>query len=132
MPETYKYLSEEWRVEAEKKLRELQTETLKNMTITMANCYLNCPDGKNRYTYTDIKDGRLDGLAIGEGEAPDADFRVIADYNVFVQIAKDEITGQAALMGGKLKIKGNMLKAMKFAPVSDKITKTLASIPAEY
>jgi putative sterol carrier protein len=35
-------------------------------------------------------------------------------------------------MTGKLRLKGNMVKALKLASVADKVNKVLSTIPAEY
>lgn len=133
MTEKFKYLSPEWRDEAERKLREeLTREMMNNATVSLSSTYLNCPDGTNKFTFMKFADGELQSYLLGEGEAPAADFQVIAEYPVFVQMAKGEITGQSAMMSGKLKLKGSILVAMKFGGVSEKVTKIIASIPTEY
>jgi putative sterol carrier protein len=35
-------------------------------------------------------------------------------------------------MTGKLKLKGNMVKALKLASIADRLNKVLATIPAQY
>lgn len=133
MSNAVKYLSAEWCAQAEKQLREgLSPDILKNATISMTNSYLNCPDGTNKYTYMDIVDGEFHSMVVSDGETPNADFNITADYLIFVQMAKGELSGQKAMMSGSLKLNGNIMKAMKFAPISDTITKVLASIPTEY
>ena len=52
MSQTVKYLSPQWRDEAEKRLKsELSPEKMNNITSSMSNIYNNCPDGKNRYLF---------------------------------------------------------------------------------
>ncbi len=133
MPETLVYLSDQWREEAEKRLaEELTPDVTNNASISMANCYCNCPDGNDKYVYFSLSDGKLDAFRIGTGEVPEADLSVIADYWVHIQMAKQELSAQSAMMSGKLKLKGNMMKAMKYAPLSDRVTKVFSSIPTEY
>jgi putative sterol carrier protein len=133
MSEKLKYLSPEWRDEAEKRLREeLSPEKMNNTSSSMSNIYLNCPDGKERYMLFSFMDGRLEQLAIGEGTPPDAEFRISGDYDTFARISKAELGSQLALMSGKLKLKGNMVKALKLATVCDRLNKVLSGIPTDY
>ena len=68
----------------------------------------------------------------GEGESPEAEFRIIGSYEVFAAISKGELGSQKALMTGKLRLKGNMAKALRLAPLADRINKVLSTIPAQY
>jgi len=133
MAQTVKYLSPEWRDAAEKRLKsELSPEKLNNITSSMSNIYQNCPDGKTRYLFFKFEDGNFAELSIGEGEPPAAEFRISGDYQVFAQISRAELGSQKALMTGKLKLKGNMIKALKLASIADRLNKVLSKIPAEY
>lgn len=133
MPEKVKYMSQEWRDEAEKRLKvELTPEKMNNITSSMSNVYLNCPGGKDMYLFISFKDGALDQILAGEGETPDAEFKIFGDYSVFVQISRAEMNSQLALMTGKLKLKGNMVKALKLASIADRINKVFSTIPTDY
>ncbi len=128
-----KYLSEEWRSEAERRLRaELTPEKMNRITSSMSNIYLNCPGGGSRYLLFRFEDGALSELSMGEGEPPMAEFRITGDYEVFAKISRAELGSQKALMTGKLKLKGNMVKALKLASIADRLNKVLSQIPAEY
>ena len=133
MAQAVKYLSPEWRDEAEKRLKsELSPEKMNNITSSMSNIYLNCPDGKTRYLFFKFEDGNFAELSIGDGEPPAAEFRISGNYEIFAQISRAEIGSQKALMTGKLKRKGNMIKALKLASIADRLNKVLSKIPAEY
>ncbi|TAL35789.1 MAG: SCP2 sterol-binding domain-containing protein [Spirochaetes bacterium] len=133
MGEDFKYLTPEWRDEAEKRLRaELTPEKMNRISSSMSNIYLKCPDGKERYLLFRFKDGAIEELLLGEGEPPEAEFRISGDYEVFAKISRAELGAQKALMTGKLKLKGNMIKALKLAAVADRLNKVLAKIPARY
>jgi putative sterol carrier protein len=133
MSERLMYLSPEWRDEAEKRLKaELSPEKMNFTTSSMSNIYLNCPDGKERYMYFNFENGSLQEFAIGQGSPKDAEFKITGDYDVFVKISKAELGSQLALMSGKLKLKGNMVKALKLASVCDRLNKVLSCIPTEY
>ncbi|MBI5843321.1 MAG: SCP2 sterol-binding domain-containing protein [Deltaproteobacteria bacterium] len=127
------YLSKEWRDEAEKKLKaEITPDKMKNLTSSMSNIYEGCPDGKSRFLFFNFVDGKFAELLLGEGEPPEAEFRITGKYETFAAISRAELGSQKALMTGKLKLKGNMIKALKLASIADRINKVLATIDAEY
>ena len=133
MEQTVKYLSSAWRDEAEKLIKEnITPEMMKNSTVAMSNEYLNCPDGTAKYLFMKFTGGQLETIEVGEGLAPEADFKVTADYAIYIKIAKEEMTGQFAVMNGKMRVRGNMMTAMKLSSVREKTTKLLAAIPTEY
>ncbi len=133
MEERVVYLSEAWRQAAERKIREQVTpEKMNHTTTSMSNVYRNCPDGKDRFLYLSFVDGVLEELRVGEGEPPEADFRVTGDYETFARITRAELGAQRALMTGKLKLKGNMVRALKLASLADRVNKVFSTIPATY
>ncbi len=133
MAETFQYLSEEWRKTAEEKLStELTPEKMNNITSSMSNIYQNCPDGSERYLLFAFEKGQLAELSIGEGEPPKAEFKITGDYETFAKISRAELGAHKALMTRKLKLKGNMVKALKLAAIADRINKVLSTIPATY
>ncbi|NLI53504.1 MAG: SCP2 sterol-binding domain-containing protein [Clostridiales bacterium] len=128
-----KYLSEEWRAEVEKRLREqLTPEKMNNLTSSLNNVYANCPDGKSHYFFVGFAEGKVDSVQVGEGDGPKAEFAISGDYDVFAKISRAELGSQRALMGGLLKLKGNMVKALKLASLSDRLNKIIATIETEY
>ena len=84
----------------------------------MNNLYLNCPDGKSHYFFVGFADGNVESVQVGEGEGPKAEFVISGEYEVFAKISRAELGAQKALMGGLLKLKGNMVKALKLASLS--------------
>lgn len=129
----YKYLSEEWRAEVEKRLKaELTPEKMNNLTSSMNNRYLSCPDGANKYFYVSFADGRVDKVLVGEGDGPKAEYYITGNYEVFAQISRAELGSQKALMSGQLKLKGNMVKALKLASLCDRLNKVIATIETEF
>jgi len=129
---TYKYLSPEWAAEAERRLREqLSPEQMKNLTSSMLTLYQNCPDGKERALYYKIVNGKFEDVSIREGEMPEAEFIISGDYDTFARISRAELGSRSALMRGKLKLKGNMVKALSLAAIVDRLNKVISSIPAE-
>ena len=133
MTDNVKYLSQQWRDEAERRLKaELPPERMNFVTSSMSNIYQNCPDGKERYLYFKFVDGKFEELLIGEGESPKPEFAVSGDYETFAKITRGELGAQKALMTMKLKLKGNMVKALRLASLADRLNKVLATIPTTY
>jgi putative sterol carrier protein len=131
--ERFKYLSPEWTQEAQRRLKEeLTAEKMKHVTSSMITFYRNCPDGKDRALYYRFVDGVIDQVSVLEGELPPAEFRITGDYETFARISRAEIGSRSALMGGKLRLDGNMVKALSLAAVVDRMNKVLATIPTEY
>ena len=128
-----KYLSAEWRDELLKRLNEeLTPEKMKNLTSSMNSLYKNCPDGKDRYYYIGFEQGKIAKLEIGLGEGPKAEFTIIGDYETFAKVSRSEMNSQRALMSGKLKLKGNMIKALSLASLCDRLNKVTATIDTEF
>jgi putative sterol carrier protein len=129
----FQYLTEEWRAEAERRLKaELTPERMNHITSSMSNVYLDCPGGGTKYLLFRFQDGALAEIALGTGEPPAAEFLITGSYDVFAQISRAELGAQKALMTGRLKLKGNMIKALKLAAIADRLNKILAGIPAAY
>lgn len=133
MTDQVQYLTAAWRDEAEKRLKtELSPERMNFITSSMSNIYLDCPDGGNRYLFFRFEKGEFADLLLGEGEPPPAEFKITGKYDIFAKISRAELGSQRALMTGKLKLKGNMVKALKLASIADRLNKVLSTIPAQY
>ena len=133
MMEKVNYLSPEWRDEIEKRLKEdISPERMKFLTTSVAYIYKNCPDGNNRFLYFKIDDGSFSLIQVDTGDPPEAEFNVTGDYEVFSKITQGIMKSQRALMGGKLKLRGNMVKALKLASLADRMNKVFAQVPANY
>jgi len=133
MAEQHVYLSPSWRDEALKRLQaELTPEKMNHVTTSMSNIYQDCPDGEEHFLFIEATDGRITRVETGVGEAPQAVFRIFGKYETFARISRAELGAQKALMTGKLKLKGNLAKALKLAAVSDRLNKVLATIPTQY
>lgn len=133
MSELIEYLSPAWRDKALKRLQaELPPEKMNNVTTSMSNIYKNCPGGEEKFLFVECKDGKVTRVETGTGDPPEAEFRIIGDYETFARISRAELGAQKALMTGKLKLKGNLARALKLASVSDRLNKVLAKIPAQY
>ena len=131
--ESLKYLSPEWTREAHRRLlADLDADKMKHVTSSMLTVYKNCPDGQDRALYYKFVDGVIDELSIQAGDLPDAEFRIIGEYETFAKISRAEMGSRSALMTGKLTLKGNMVKALSLSAVVDRMNAVLASIPTGY
>ena len=64
----FQYLTEEWRAEAERRLKaELTPERMNHITSSMSNVYLDCPGGETKYLLFRFEDGALAEIALGTG-----------------------------------------------------------------
>jgi putative sterol carrier protein len=131
--ERYSYLSPEWVAEAGRRLRaDLTPEKMKHITSSMLTVYTDCPDGQDRALYYGVVDGVVEELSLVEGDWPEAEFTITAGYETFARISRAELKARAALMSGKMTLKGNLVKALRLAPVVDRLNEVLATIPADY
>jgi putative sterol carrier protein len=128
-----KYLSPEWSAEAASRLRsQLTPEQMKNLTSSMLTIYHNCPDGKERALYYAIENGIFTEISVREEPWPEVEFVISGDYEVFAKISRAEMGSRSALMTGKLRLQGNMVKALSLASIVDRFNKVLSEIPCEY
>jgi len=128
-----KYLSPEWTAEASSRLRtKLTPEQMKFLTSSMLTIYHNCPDGIDRALYYAIKDGTFTDISVRLEPFPEVEFVISGDYEVFAKISRAEIGSRSALMSGKLRLQGNMVKALSLASIVDRFNKILSEIPCDY
>lgn len=131
--EKFMYITPEWAEEAQRRLEEqLSADKMKYVSSSMLTIYHNCPDGVDRALYYKFVDGIIDEVSIQEGEFPEAEFTIMGDYETFAKISRAEMGARSALMSGKLRLKGNMVKALSLASVVDRMNRVLATIPTEY
>ena len=131
--EKFRYLSPEWAEEVFKRTNEqLSPQRMKHITSSMLTVNTNCPDGKDRAIYYKIVDGIVTEVSIREGTLPSAEFTITADYELFARISRAELKARAALMSGKMKLKGPLVKALRLSPLVDRLNEVIATIPTEY
>lgn len=134
MSEVVEYLSKEWCEAVRGRLvSTLSPEIMKHTSTSMVNVYENCPDGKEHFFYTKLEDGVFTRVEVGIGsEWPKAEFEITANYEMFAKISKNEMRSQKALMSGKMKLKGNMIKALKLVSISDRMNAVIAQVPTSF
>ena len=128
-----KYLSPDWTTEANKRLREqLTAAEMKFLTSSMLSLYHHCPDGRECALYFKIENGVFTEISVREPPLPEAEFVISGDYATFAKITRAQLGSRVALLNGKLRLTGNMVKALMLTPIVDRFNKILAGIPCEY
>ena len=124
-----KFLSEEWANEVKAALA--TNEAVKSAAGSMSariQQVVNGPDGEVKYWFK-LEGGDLD-LGLGDIENPDA--TITQDYDTAVALSKNELTGTAAYMSGKLRVSGDLMKLMQLQGVLGQLPQALKDIDVEY
>ncbi len=133
MKEKLAYLGPEWRDAGLARLTaELDTSKMNGVSTSMADIYEACPGGGEMYLFLECAEGKVTRFETGAGQAPAAEFSIRGTYETFAAITRGELSSTRALMTGKLKLRGNMAKAVRLAPLADRVNKVLAGIPTDY
>ena len=128
-----KYLSPDWTAEANNRLRkQLTAAEMKFLTSSMLSLYRRCPDGLDRALYFKIENGIFTEISVREPPLPQAEFVISGDYGTFAKITRTQLDSRVALLSGKLRLTGNMIKALMLTPIVDRFNKILSAIPCEY
>ena len=124
-----KFLSKEWAEEVKNAVQ--GNEQMKSSAGTMnarIQQVIMGPDGETRYWFT-IENGQMD-LGLGDIDNPDA--TITQDYDTAAALAKNELTGTAAYMSGKLKVSGDLMKLMQLQGVLTQLPSALKDLDVEY
>jgi len=111
---------------------DLPPEKMKYLTSSMSTIYTGCPDGLDRTVFYRVVDGVVTDVTLYQTEAPEAEFSIKGDYQTFAAISRAELMSRSALMSGRLTLKGNLVKALRLAPVVDRLNEVLATIPTDF
>ncbi|MFL5799557.1 MAG: SCP2 sterol-binding domain-containing protein [Actinomycetota bacterium] len=124
-----KFLSDEWADEVKKALS--SSDAVKSAAGTMAarvQQVVNGPDGETKYWFK-LENGNVD-LGLGDIDNPDA--TITQDYDTAAALSKNELTGTAAYMSGKLRVNGDLMKLMQLQGVLGQLPTALKDIDVEY
>jgi len=87
------------------------------------------PDGETRYWF------KLEGgqATLGLGDAPEpVDATITQDYETAVALSKNELTGMAAYMSGKLRVSGDLMKLMQMQGALGQMPGALKDLDVDY
>ena len=126
-----KFLTDEWCPEFEAKLKDAFSagKTPTKLTLTFCQGFgavpqLNGSDFWYRYSFTD---GVLTGIEKGNdmGAAPTSDYQTFGEYGVAVKVMTGEMAAAKAILSGKIKMKGNVTKALKMLDTYSLVQETM-------
>lgn len=124
-----KFISDEWAQQVTEKLN--QSDTFKqaagSQSATLQQV-VNTPEGEKKY-YFKLTDGAAE-VAMGETEGADA--TITQDYETAVALAKNELTGTAAYMSGKIKVSGDLMKLMQLQGLFNAMPAAVKDVDVEY
>jgi putative sterol carrier protein len=86
-------------------------------------------DGEQRYWF------RLGGgtVSLGAGESPEpVDATITQDYDTAVALSKNELSGTAAYMSGKLRVSGDLMKLMQLQGALGQMPAALKDLDVDY
>ena len=87
------------------------------------------PEREKRYWFK-LEGGKAE---LGSGDAPDqVDATITQDYDTAVALSKNELTGTAAYMSGKLRVSGDLMKLMQLQGALGQMPAALKDIDVDY
>jgi putative sterol carrier protein len=127
------FMSPEWMTETEKILRaKITPQTTNNATLSIAMTVENTPDGKARTLVFETDKGNIKTFKLADPATVKTEFTISGDYRSYEKLFKGQLEPTSAIMGGELKFKGNMLKAMGLLPTLEPFFAVLSRIPTTF
>jgi putative sterol carrier protein len=125
-----KFLSDEWMKAVQDALN--SNETFKSAAGSQnakVQQVVTTPEGEQRYWFK-IEAGQA---TLGAGDSPDAvDATITQDYETAVALSKNELSGTAAYMSGKLRVSGDLMKLMQLQGALGQMPAALKDLDVEY
>ena len=124
-----KFLSEEWAQEVNKALGENDAfKSAAGSQSAKLQQVVNTPEGEKKYFF------KLEGgnAEVGTGEIDNPEATITQDYETAVALSKNEMTGTAAYMSGKLKVQGDLMKLMQLQGIFNTLPQVVSGIDVEY
>ena len=126
----FKFLSEEWAKSVEDALNSNdQFKSSAGSTTAKIQQVVTTPEGDKKYWF------KLEGgeVHLGMGELSDVvDATISQDYETAVALSKNELTGTAAYMSGKLRVSGDLMKLMQLQGALGQMPAALKDLDVEY
>ena len=125
-----KFLSEEWTQAVQDALN--ASDAFRNAAgsqTAKVQQVVTTPEGEKRYWFK-LEGGKAE---LGSGDAPDqVDATITQDYDTAVALSKNELTGTAAYMSGKLRVSGDLMKLMQLQGALGQMAAALKDIDVDY
>lgn len=132
-----RYLSPEWLAEGRRRAaasKELLA-AIQGIDATIVNIVTGTPGGKTVYVRYGFRGGDFEELTAGtDPSIPEtaADFKVTATYETFCELAQGKLSIALAFLQRRLKVEGNLPRAMRLVKPLDTMNRLLRQIPTEY
>jgi putative sterol carrier protein len=125
-----KFLSDEWMKAVQDALNSNETfKSAAGQQTAKVQQVVTTPDGEQRYWFK-IEGGQA---ALGPGDSPDpVDATITQDYDTAVALSKNELSGTAAYMSGKLRVAGDLMKLMQLQGALGQMPAALKDLDVEY
>ncbi|HEX2148884.1 MAG TPA: SCP2 sterol-binding domain-containing protein [Actinomycetota bacterium] len=126
-----KFQSDEYFAAANEALQrdEAVAKAAKGHTVALQVTTTDFPGVGDKKSYVRIEKGVIN---VGPGEVEDPDVNITQNYDVAVLLDKGELNPQVAFMEGKIKLKGNLMKAMSLQKLLSAIGPATSHIEREY
>lgn len=124
-----KFLSEEWASSMTEKLNASdQFKQAAGSQAAKLQQVVSTPEGEVKYYF------KLEGGAaeVALGELDGAEATISQDYDTAVALSKNELTGTAAYMSGKIKVQGDLMKLMQLQGIFNTLPAIAAEVDVEY
>jgi putative sterol carrier protein len=124
-----KFLSDEWAQEVNKALGENDAfKSAAGSQSAKLQQVVTTPEGEKKYFF------KLEGgtAEVGTGEIDSPEATITQDYETAVALSKNEMTGTAAYMSGKLKVQGDLMKLMQLQGIFNTLPQAVSGIDVEY
>jgi putative sterol carrier protein len=126
-----KFLSEEWMKAVQDALNENEAfKSAAGSQTAKIQQIVTTPEGETHYWF------KLEGgqATLGDGDSPDpVDATIKQDYDTAVALSKNEISGTAAYMSGKLKVvSGDLMKLMQLQGPLGQMPAALQHLDVDY
>ena len=125
-----KFLSEEWAKAVEGALNSSDSfKSAAGSQTAKVQQVVTSPDGEKRYWF------KLEGgqASLGMGDSPEpVDATITQDYETAAAMSKNELSGTAAYMSGKLRVSGDLMKLMQLQGALGQMPTALKGIDVDY
>jgi putative sterol carrier protein len=125
-----KFLSEEWVSAVQDALNSSdQFKSAAGSQNAKVQQVVNGDEGEKKYWF------KLEGgqASLGLGDSPEpVDATITQDYATAEALAKNELTGTAAYMSGKLRVSGDLMKLMQLQGALGQMPAALKDLDVEY
>jgi putative sterol carrier protein len=125
-----KFLTEEWAKAVEEAVNSNdQFKASAGSASAKIQQVVTTPEGEKKYWFT-LEGGQA---ALGIGEMSDSvDATITQDYDTAVALSKNELTGTAAYMSGKIRVSGDLMKLMQLQGALGQLPAALKDLEVEY